>query len=120
LNFDGASRGNPGIAGIGGAIRNQAGEIIHIFCRALGESTNNEAEFAALEQGLKILRNLRRGNIIVEGDSLLAIMAAKRLQSRNEHQQGYQALEAGQSDGKHSRTHHGDERLNLPDSEEKG
>lgn len=81
LNFDGASRGNPGTAGIGGALRNQAGEIIHIFCRALGESTNNEAEFAALEQGLKTLRKLRQGNVIVEGDSLLAIMAAKRLQA---------------------------------------
>eukprot|EP00253_Pinus_taeda_P019464 PITA_19464 len=81
LNFDGASRGNPGIAGIGGAIRNQDGDIIHIYCRALGECTNNEAEFVALEKGLKILRTIRRGNVIVEGDSSLAISAAKRLQA---------------------------------------
>eukprot|EP00253_Pinus_taeda_P022158 PITA_22158 len=81
LNFDGASRGNPGIAGIGGAIRNHKGDIIHIFCRSLGECTNNEAEFAALEQGLKILRSFRQGNFIVEGDSSLAISAAKRLQA---------------------------------------
>jgi len=81
LNFDGASRGNPGIAGIGGAIRNQDGDIIHIYCRALGECTNNEAEFAPLEQGLKILRTIRQGNVIVEGDSSLAISAAKCLQA---------------------------------------
>lgn len=58
MNFDGASRGNPGKTGIGGVIRNKAGEIVHIYCRALGESTNNEAEFAALEQVLKILRTI--------------------------------------------------------------
>eukprot|EP00253_Pinus_taeda_P013888 PITA_13888 len=81
LNFDGASRGNPGIAGIGGVIRNHRGDIIHIFCRSLGECTNNEAEFAAMEQGLKILRSFRQGNFIVEGDSSLAISAAKRLQA---------------------------------------
>eukprot|EP00253_Pinus_taeda_P029800 PITA_29800 len=81
LNFDGASRGNPGIAVIGGAIRNHNGDIVHIYCRSLGECTNNEAEFAALEQGLKILRTIRQGNVIVEGDSSLAISAAKRLQA---------------------------------------
>eukprot|EP00253_Pinus_taeda_P021341 PITA_21341 len=81
LNFDGASRRNPGIAGIGGAIRNHKGDIVHIYCRSLGECTNNEAEFAALEQGLKILRSIRQGNVIVEGDSSLAISAAKRLQA---------------------------------------
>lgn len=80
LNFDGASRGNPGIAGIGGVIRNHQGNIIHIFYRSLGECTNNEAEFAAMEQGLRILRTYRQGNFIVEGDSSLAISAAKRIQ----------------------------------------
>lgn len=58
MNFDGASRGNPGIAGIRGVIRNHEGEILHIYCRALGEGTNNEMEFAALEQGLRILKNM--------------------------------------------------------------
>eukprot|EP00253_Pinus_taeda_P028466 PITA_28466 len=81
LNFDGASRGNPGIAGIGGVIRNHKGDIVHIFCRSLGECTNNEAEFAAMEQGLRILRSRRQGNFIVEGDSSLAISAAKRIQA---------------------------------------
>lgn len=81
MNFDGASRGNPGTAGIGGVIRNHKGDIVHIFCRSLGECTNNEAEFAAMEQGLKILKSRRQGNFIVEGDSAVAILAAKRLQA---------------------------------------
>eukprot|EP00253_Pinus_taeda_P035656 PITA_35656 len=81
LNFDGASRGNPGIAGIGGVIRNHKGDITHIFCRSMGECTNNEAEFVALEQGLRVLRSYRQGNFIVEGDSSLAISVAKRIQA---------------------------------------
>lgn len=69
LNFYGASGGNPGMAGIGGIIRNSEGKIWHIYNRALGEGTNNEMEFAAMEQGLRILRNLQAGTAVVEGDS---------------------------------------------------
>eukprot|EP00253_Pinus_taeda_P007373 PITA_07373 len=80
LNFDGASRGNPGRASIGGVIRNQEAEIVHIYCRALGEGTNNEMEFAALEQGLRILKSLQNSNAVVEGDSSLVISVAKKIQ----------------------------------------
>jgi len=80
LNFDGASRGNPGMAGIGGSLRNQHGEILHIYYRALGESTNNEMEFAALEHGLRIVKSLRLCNIILEGDSSLVISTAQKMQ----------------------------------------
>jgi len=37
LNFDGASRGNPSLAGIGGIIWNHEGKILHIYSKALGE-----------------------------------------------------------------------------------
>lgn len=79
LNFDGASRGNPGMAGIGGIIRNHKGDILHIYCKALGEGTNNEMEFAALEQGLRILRDMQNYTAVVEGDSALVISVAKRI-----------------------------------------
>eukprot|EP00253_Pinus_taeda_P014528 PITA_14528 len=79
LNFDGASRGNPGTTGIGGVIRNQDGEIIHIYYRELGESTNNEMEFVALEHGLRILKNLQTSKVIVEGDLSLVISVAKKI-----------------------------------------
>eukprot|EP00253_Pinus_taeda_P009771 PITA_09771 len=80
LNFDGASRGNPSMAGIGGVLRNQHGEILHIYYKALGESTNNEMEFAALEHGLRIAKSRRLCNIILEGDSSLVISTAQKLQ----------------------------------------
>lgn len=79
LNFDGASRGNPGLTGIGGILRNSEGEIQYIYSRALGEGTNNEMEFAALEQGLRILQKLQAGAAVVEGDSQLAITAMRRI-----------------------------------------
>ena len=49
LNLDGVSRGNPGLASIGGIIRSSAGEIQHIYSKALGEGTNNEMEFTSME-----------------------------------------------------------------------
>lgn len=80
LNFDGASRGNPGSAGIGGVFRNQKGEILHIYYRALGESTNNEMEFTALEHGLRIAKSRNFHNLIAEGDSSLVITTVQKLQ----------------------------------------
>ena len=44
LNFDGASRGNPGPVGIGDVLRDYEGEIQHIFSQSLGEGTNNEMD----------------------------------------------------------------------------
>lgn len=79
LNFDGASRGNPGPTGIGGIIRNQAGKIIHIYSKALGEGTNNEIEFAAMEKGIKILQRKQAGNAVIEGDSEIAIAVARKI-----------------------------------------
>jgi len=79
LNFDGASRGNPGLAGIGGVIRNHEGEILHIYSKALREGTNNEMEFAAMEKGLHILRLNQTGNAVIEGDSEVAITAARKI-----------------------------------------
>eukprot|EP00253_Pinus_taeda_P026308 PITA_26308 len=79
INFDGASRGNPGPAGIGGVVRNHGGEILYIYSQALGEATNNEMEFAAMEKGLRILHANQMANVVIEGDSELAITAARRI-----------------------------------------
>ena len=54
---------------------------MHVYSYPLGKATNNEAEFAALEQGLQILIQLGKDATIVEGDSLLAINATKKLQN---------------------------------------
>ena len=44
LNFDGASRGNPGPAGFGGLCRDHEGRIRMVFMGAIGKDTNNLVE----------------------------------------------------------------------------
>jgi len=56
LNFDGASKGNPSLAGIGGAFRNHLGDILHIFSESMGINTNNVAELQALVTRLTIAK----------------------------------------------------------------
>jgi hypothetical protein len=54
LNFDGASKGNPGDAGYGVVFRNQAGQILVIGAGSLGHTTNNVAELWGLIKGLQL------------------------------------------------------------------
>jgi ribonuclease HI len=81
LNFDGAEKGNPGMTRMGRVIRDSGGNIIRLYAGSLGNTTNNAAEFRALELSLKILRLERMTNTIVEGDSTLFINTMKRLQN---------------------------------------
>ena len=48
MNFDGASKGNPGRAGFGGCFRNYKGDLLGIFWGFIGEETNNVAEVEGL------------------------------------------------------------------------
>ena len=52
LNFDGATKGNLGPAGFGGAIRNSAGNILSILWGPIGNSTNNMVELEGLINGI--------------------------------------------------------------------
>jgi ribonuclease HI len=45
---DGAARGNPGPAGIGGIARDERGAVVSEVSEYLGETTNNVAEYHAL------------------------------------------------------------------------
>jgi hypothetical protein len=81
LNFDGAEKGNPGMTGMGGVIRDSGGNIIRLYAGSMGKSTNNAVEFGALEIGLEILSYERMTNTIMEGDSTLVINTVKRLQN---------------------------------------
>ena len=49
---DGASRGNPGPAGIGVEITNEHGEVSGEIAEGIGETTNNVAEYTAVIEGL--------------------------------------------------------------------
>jgi len=80
FNIDGASKGNPGVAGYGGAIIDDKGNIIVIFHSHLGNATKNMVEVMAIEQCLENMRNLNMLNTIVEVDSRLTINSIKMLQ----------------------------------------
>ena len=72
LHFDGASRGNPGSAGIGYAVEND-GTVLAEGNDAIGTATNNEAEYHALIQGLRLARSEGIERLRVEGDSQLIV-----------------------------------------------
>lgn len=55
---DGGSRGNPGPAGIGFVICNEKGEVLKKHGEAIGDATNNEAEYQALIFALKKIKAL--------------------------------------------------------------
>ncbi|MGQ3683598.1 MAG: ribonuclease HI family protein [Candidatus Loosdrechtia sp.] len=48
VHTDGASRGNPGEAGIGIVVFNKNYQIIEEICKYIGKSTNNVAEYQAM------------------------------------------------------------------------
>lgn len=55
---DGASRGNPGMSAIGIAVYNDEDELITELKKFIGTGTNNSAEYKALIESLKLLRNI--------------------------------------------------------------
>lgn len=71
LAVDGASKGNPGAAGIGVVIYNEAGEVIREIGEYIGETTNNVAEYTALIRGLKEALKMGVRKIRVTTDSEL-------------------------------------------------
>ena len=68
---DGASRGNPGPAGIGALVFDEADEKITQEFRYIGETTNNEAEYRALLLALDLARDLTNGSVECHMDSQL-------------------------------------------------
>lgn len=71
VEFDGASRGNPGPAAIGyRVLRDDGGVEGHEY---IGEATNNEAEYTALIRALESALDKGCTDVIVEGDSELVV-----------------------------------------------
>ena len=52
LYIDGASRGNPGPASVGGVLVRKDSTVLKRFSKYIGETTNNVAEYLALIYGL--------------------------------------------------------------------
>jgi ribonuclease HI len=81
---DGASRGNPGPAGIGVQITDEDGTILAEIARGLGVATNNQAEYTAVLEGLKRALELGATDVLVRSDSrLLVEQLSGRFRVRN-------------------------------------
>lgn len=70
---DGASKGNPGEAGIGVALFSMDGRKIAQQSRAIGVATNNIAEYSALIEAMKIATDMGVKVLNVIGDSELMV-----------------------------------------------
>ncbi|CAN6476201.1 unnamed protein product [Victoria cruziana] len=84
LEFDGASKGNPGKAGAGAILRMDGGTTICRLREGVGVATNNFAEYRAVILGMKCA--LRKGftRIKVQGDSMLVCMQIQNIwQTKN-------------------------------------
>ncbi|TMD16026.1 MAG: ribonuclease HI family protein [Chloroflexi bacterium] len=73
LFTDGASRGNPGAAGLGVVIEDEQGIRLRGLHRWLGVTTNNEAEYHALIEGLLAARDWKPDRLEVYLDSKLVV-----------------------------------------------
>lgn len=54
FNMDGAARGKPGPAGIGGVLRNHLGSISVVFSEFVGSLESNEAEVLSIRRALTL------------------------------------------------------------------
>jgi ribonuclease HI len=79
LQFDGCSKGNPGLAGAGAVIYKNDIEIWSSSLFLGNNYTNNEAEYYGLLLGLRAaINDLDIKEIEVEGDSMLVIKQMKK------------------------------------------
>ncbi|MGI5839845.1 MAG: ribonuclease HI family protein [bacterium] len=70
---DGASRGNPGPAGIGVVVTDPAGKIIREVSAGIGMTTNNVAEYQALLRGMTEAKELAATRLRAYADSELMV-----------------------------------------------
>ena len=73
MNFDGCSKGNPGISGAGAVIYNNNTEICSASIFVGENETNNYAEYKGLILGLQKAIELNIKQLLVIGDSQLII-----------------------------------------------
>jgi len=76
LYIDGASKGNPGPAGVG-VIICQGGEVLKNISAYIGTATNNIAEYNALVYGLQEALMLGAEEIVLNLDSELVVQQIK-------------------------------------------
>ena len=79
LNFDGCSKGNPGLAGAGAVLYKNNVEVWSGYEFVGENATNNQAEYAGLILGLQQAKNMGLKSLLIAGDSLLVINHMKRI-----------------------------------------
>ncbi|XP_071917081.1 uncharacterized protein [Coffea arabica] len=78
FNTDGCSKGNPGVGGGAGVLRDSTGLSVIAFSAYLGETTSLRAEARALLIGLQSCKHRGFENISVQSDSLLLVGIIQR------------------------------------------
>ena len=73
VETDGAARGNPGLAGAGVIIKDEHGRRIETIGKYLGVTTNNQAEYRALIEGLRAVARHQPESVTVRMDSELVV-----------------------------------------------
>ena len=73
VNVDGGARGNPGPAGIAAVATGEDGEILAERSEAIGEATNNVAEYRAMLLGIELAGELGADEVELIGDSELIV-----------------------------------------------
>lgn len=73
INVDGASRGNPGPAGIGYCIHDESGRIIERDGEFIGFATSRVAEYYAMRKGIERAIELNLKSVHFISDSLMVI-----------------------------------------------
>ena len=77
VHTDGGARGNPGPAAIGVVIKTPAGDKVAAWGKTIGETTNNQAEYQALEAALTKAKELGATKVDCYLDSLLVVQQVK-------------------------------------------
>ncbi|XP_059068658.1 uncharacterized protein LOC131859127 [Cryptomeria japonica] len=85
LNFDGASRGNPGKSAIGIVVSDARAAIISTQCKCIAYGTNNVVELHALSLGLDLLLLLYLLDVVIEGDSQVVFYMVTNRSSHSWH-----------------------------------
>jgi ribonuclease HI len=73
VNVDGGARGNPGPAAIAAVASTPEGGVVAERGEAIGEATNNVAEYRALLLGIALARELEAAELELVGDSELVV-----------------------------------------------
>lgn len=73
VSTDGGARGNPGPAAIGASICDLDGNELDTVSEAIGDTTNNVAEYTAVIRGLEAAKDLGATSVRLRSDSELLI-----------------------------------------------